>query len=162
MLLCKACSRQEYILTLSVGHKEVKTKQYLITLDEFVLFENMGPFNNRKDYLKLIMIKFSKKKGVNCKTFYSLLSVTPPRKPRNRLSRECDWYFACFFLPLPFKSRACGCVGRIPSSFSGIISLKIIMTIPWQYFCICIYMHLELKTPTKPKLRTESKTPGTC
>lgn len=101
ILLCKACSRQEYILTISVGHKEVKTKHYLVTLDEFDLFKHMGQFNNRKGYLKFIMIKFSKKKRVN-KTFYSLPSVTPPRKSRNRLSRECDWYFACFFLPLPF------------------------------------------------------------
>lgn len=46
----------------SVGHKEVKPKQYLITLDEFDLFKSMGQFNNRKGYLKFIMIKFSKKK----------------------------------------------------------------------------------------------------
>lgn len=62
ILLYKACSRQEYILTLSVGHKEVKTKPYLITLDEFGLFKSMGQLNNRKGYLKFIMIKFSKKK----------------------------------------------------------------------------------------------------
>lgn len=63
ILLCKACSRQEYILTLSVGHKEVEIKQYPITLDEFVLFKDMGPFNDRKGYLKFIMINFFKKKS---------------------------------------------------------------------------------------------------
>lgn len=154
ILLCKACSRLEYTLTLSVGHKKVKTKQYLITLDEFNLFKNMGKFNNRKGYLKFIMIKFSEKNRVYKQTFYSVRSVTSPRKSRSRLSRGCDWYFTCFFLPLPFKSRACGSTGRIPSSFSGIISLEIIMTIPWQYFCICIYApRIENTNKTKTKNR---------
>lgn len=77
ILLCKACRRQEYTLTPSVGHKLVKSKQNQTQQHWMNLICSKSKWVN-STIVQVFYDKLLKKKGVYNQSFHSVLSVTSP------------------------------------------------------------------------------------